>query len=94
MAIPVGCAPTGMGGPALLAAVEMGVTVFEALSATYTVAPFGVIATLSGFFPTGILVPGVLVAVEMGVTVFEKKLLTYAVVPFGVMAMPKGIPPP
>jgi hypothetical protein len=68
--------PTGMGAPALLVWVRIGVTVpWPPLSSgdlftTYTVLPSGVIASCQGFdAPTWIAGPALPVRVLIGVTV-------------------------
>src|ERR1700733_13020765 len=90
-----GSAPTWMGGPAVLVAVAIGVTVPEVRFTTYAVALSGVIAIADGLPPTWIGRPAVLPAVSIGVTVPRPLplvcvLATYTVLPSGVIAIASG----
>src|SRR5690348_14173465 len=49
-----GPAGAAMGGPAVLVATWMGLTVLPPVQTTYTVLPFGVTAISNGEAPTGI----------------------------------------
>ena len=63
-----GRSPTLMGRPGRLVAVDIGVTEFETMLATYSVLPSGLIAIPSGPSPTLMGRPAVPVATVMGVT--------------------------
>src|SRR5580704_3831382 len=91
-----GALPAGMGFPAVLVTVLMGVTVPCSLlswPATYTVAPSGAIARMQLPLPTGTGLPALPVAVLTGVTVPLEQLATYRVLPSGVMTIAQGSSP-
>ena len=68
IAMAVGEDPTGIGAPAVLVAVLIGVTVPDPWLTTYAVLPSGVIAMATGEDPTGIGAPAGAVAVLIGST--------------------------
>jgi hypothetical protein len=65
-----------MGGPAVLVAVSIGVTVPDVVFATKAVLPLGVMAMAPGSRPTVMAGPGLFVAVLIGVTVPAVPLAT------------------